>query len=126
MRSEALRIFSMSMNSFTNIEQQANVLINRIVSGDEVEKFLNSIIGINPAEKISTRKENQKADLERLFLHGRGNHGRTAYDLVNSVTEYYQHEVNPENPEARLASTIAGTGAKKAEQAVKLALALAE
>jgi hypothetical protein len=41
------------------------------------------------ATKLSTRSMNAATEIVNLFANGRGNKGRTLYDLVNGATEYW-------------------------------------
>jgi len=120
---QAMRVWAISVNTFEQIEITAAKLMQKTVDKEMVEKFLDEIVG-KVDSKTSTRKKNQRFEIEQAFLRGRGNHGQTAWDLVNGVTEYYQHTTNQNDPEARTASAMFGTGKSQADKAVKLALSL--
>jgi hypothetical protein len=61
-----------------------------------VEDFLAEII---PAEEklidgektIATRADNRRKEIMALFRHGAGNSGKSAYDLLQGVTEWVDH-----------------------------------
>lgn len=120
---ESLRIWAKLDNAFESMAANVRKLQERIITHEQVERFLDSLIG-EVKENTSSRIKNTREDIKHLFEHGKGNHGRTAWDLVNGVTEYYQHEVNPNNPDARLASAIYGIGQDRQSKAFELALTL--
>jgi hypothetical protein len=41
------------------------------------------------SEELATRTINAVEEIEALFVSGKGNHGRNAYDLVNGATDYW-------------------------------------
>ena len=119
----ANQIWAKAEMDFTDIVAKTNQLISKQVTEDEVDKFLDALLG-EITEKSSTRIKNQRNDIKYLFEHGHGNNGKTAWDLVNGATEYYQHETNSNNPDARLASYLTGSGSKKSKKAIEIALSL--
>jgi len=120
---EAIRIWNGASKAFEAYERNIRILTEKMVGEKEVEKFLDSIVG-KITEETSTRKKNQRQDIEHLFTNGKGNNGKTAWDLYNGVTEYYDHHVNVNKPESALASSMFGSGAKQKSKAFDLALSL--
>lgn len=117
---EAMRIWADTQNVFGEIQRRIQSLAQKIVDHVMVEKFLDGLIGKTDG-KVSTRKKNQREDVLHLFERGRGNVGTTAWDLVNAASEYYDHHVNRENPDAALASQLFGNGADQKERAFSIA-----
>ena len=120
---QAFMVWGGGQLAFEAWEKNVKILTQKIVDKEMVNKFLNGIVGeLN--KTTSTRKKNQRNDIEHLFKYGKGNNGETAWDLYNGVTDYYDHNVNLDNPDARLASSLFGTGASQKTKAFNLALAL--
>ena len=119
---EALRIWAKAEIVFPALAAKMEALTQKILDTAMVDKFLNDLSGME--EKESTRKKNQKQDIVHLFQYGKGNEGKTAWDLYNAATEYYDHEQNRSDPEKQLASALFGTGADQKSKAFELASAL--
>jgi len=120
---EALRIMGKAETFFKDSEEKMRALMQKVVTRQQVDKFLDDLIG-EVTQETSTRKKNQREDITHLFEHGKGNHGQTAWDLYNGAVEYYDHEVNRENPEKRLASALFGNGMDQKTKAFDLVTAL--
>ena len=120
---EALRTWKRAALQMDQVRIRMEELTQKVVDKAMVDKFLNGLVG-ELTEKTSTRKKHQRTDLEQLFLNGRGNNGKTAWDLYNGAVEYYQHHTNENNPDARLASHLFETGHKQSQKAYSLANAL--
>jgi hypothetical protein len=56
---------------------------------------LNTLIPATPdaaTGKIPSRTQNRKDDIENLIINGKGNSGRTKWDIWNGVTEYVDYQ----------------------------------
>jgi len=123
---EASRILGIAKDYIINFKQNAEILAQKMVDRNMVKKFLNEVLG-NPNKenktsgelKLSTRLNNQHQKVISLFENGTGNNGKTAYDLVNGVTEFVDH-----NKTGSIDSMLFGTGAQLKEKAFEVALAL--
>lgn len=116
---ESFRILGYADKSYEKFMQQCRILAERRVDKIMVEQFLNDLLG----ENDSTRKVNQKNEIERLFNEGLGNNGATAWDLYNGATEYFDHHKGRDE-EKRLASSLVGSSKDLKTKAFNLALAL--
>lgn len=70
-----------------------------------------------------TRATGYKRVLE-LFKHGAGNHGETAWDWLNGVTEWVDHEQRAKSDSHRMANAWYGKGDALKTQALELALSI--
>jgi len=120
---QALRTYQRAALRMDEVRMRMEALTQKRVDKAMVEKFIEGLIG-KVDEKSSTRKQNQRNDILYRFEHGRGNSGQSAWDLYNGVVEYYQHIVNPNNDDARLASHLFETGHKQSQKAFALAESL--
>ncbi len=77
---KTLGAFSVFPVSLTDAEGYFAAFIGRDNKGEVTDK-----------SKLSTRSANIVETLKELFVHGKGNKGKTAFDLFNAVTEYYTH-----------------------------------
>jgi phage/plasmid-like protein (TIGR03299 family) len=116
---DAMNVFHMSTQAFEVFEEKARYLARKLVDKQVVERFLNEII----EETGSTRVKNQREKVRQLFEHGRGNKGRTAWDLYNGATEFVDHE-RTSDPEKALDSAMFGSGALLKEKAFAAALVM--
>ena len=116
---DAMNVFRMSTKAFEIFEEKAKYLARKLVNKQMVERFLNEVI----EDTGSTRAKNQKERLLELFEHGRGNTGKTAFHLYNSVTDWVDHE-RTSDPEKALDSAMFGSGALLKEKAFATSLAL--
>jgi len=100
-----------------NVEQAISDLFDkRRALADKLERLAETPLNLSQAEKLiagfvnvgSTRSVNVGSQMLEKFTHGIGNKGKTAYDLLNGVTEFYTHESkgkSVDNWQAKQAST---------------------
>jgi len=140
-KNEAAKVLGFANAFYDELQTVMNVLAEQEVTKSYVEGFVNALI---PAElnketgKVASRTENRRNDIATLFTSGRGNNGRTKWDLLNAVTEFVDHHsggrltetrknrsdigVDIEN-EARFERAILGSGAKLKQDAYNLLIA---
>jgi phage/plasmid-like protein (TIGR03299 family) len=140
-KNEAAKVLGFANAFYDDLQTVMNVLAEQEVSKSYVEGFVNALV---PAElnketgRISTRTENRRNDIETLFSSGKGNNGRTKWDLFNAVTEYVDHHsggrltearknrtedgMDVEN-EARFERALIGAGALMKQKAMDLLIA---
>ncbi len=123
---EAIRILSIGSDFFTIYKAAAEKLVQTMVDKAMVETFLNKVVGEvktidkkTGEEKISTRIQNQRDHVLELFKNGIGNRGKTAYDLVNGVTEWVDH-----HKKGNINSMLFGKGSTIKQSALDVALSL--
>lgn len=101
----AFHILQLSENHFDHFQAIANKLTEKIADRAMVDAFIAEMVG----ELGSTRQQNIAQDIEHLFQHGKGNEGKTAWDLYNGFTEYVDHYRGKDEGK-RLASAMGGSG----------------
>jgi hypothetical protein len=71
-------------------------------SHDTAKEFFAGFTG-TPKQPLTTRSENINERLFFLFVHGKGNEGKTWADVFSAITDYYTHESANANqtPEAQ-------------------------
>jgi phage/plasmid-like protein (TIGR03299 family) len=92
-----------------------------------VDSFLDKLFNVEGKEKeeISTRSQNQRIEVDRLFVDGLGNNQEgirgTKWAMYNAVTEYVDHTRSTKGDDSnRLASSWYGSGADLREKAFAL------
>jgi len=122
---EAMQVLGYSKRSYEQFEDQCRILAQKNVNKAMVDKFLEDLFMEKPGDKISKRRQNTKDEITRLFESGKGNEGKTAWDLYNGTTEYYDHFHNDgKDAEIALASQLVGSVRDHKTRALNLALAL--
>ena len=102
---EALRVFAASQNYYEHFQITARSLTEKIMDSRMVEQFLEDLCGTSERKQIKERRDK----IIELFQHGKGNGGRTAWDMYNGVTEYVDHYMG-KNEERRLYLSELGQG----------------
>jgi phage/plasmid-like protein (TIGR03299 family) len=77
---------------------KADVLNDKIMTPQEAKAFLDKLMPKNAKKansKQSMRLIRRKSHIIDLFNSGAGNIGRTRWDMLNAVTEYFDHHNNP-------------------------------
>ena len=123
---EAQAIFNLSIDAFSQFEVQAKQLAEKVVDGNMVDKFLTEILGepIKADGASSVRIQNKRDEVTHLFQHGKGNDGKTAWDLLNGLTEFIDHGTNTNNENKQYNSAMFGHGQDIKAKAFETALAL--
>lgn len=113
---------------------KADVLNDKIMAPQEAKAFLDKLMPKNAKKdnsKQSMRLIRRKSHIIDLFNSGAGNIGRTRWDMLNAVTEYFDHHNNPNKIlkhgtialEKRFVSnTIFGQGVQIKQKALDLLL----
>lgn len=103
-------------------EDSASKLYYQELGRDDAwEIITKKLMPAKNADKVSTKMKNAWSDIYSRFLSGRGNNGRTAWDLYNGVTEYVDHYRSANrSEEARHEANLVGAGARLKEDAFEL------
>lgn len=137
---EAAKVLGFANAFYDDLQTVMNQLAEEEVTKSYVEGFVNALIPaeLNPETgRISTRTSNRRNDIATLFTSGKGNNGRTKWDLFNAVTEFVDHHQGGRltesrknrsdegvsiEAEARFERAILGAGARMKQQAMDLLL----
>lgn len=87
-------------------------LANKPMTVEQANKILTGFLG---SEELSTRVENQVEEIVGLFRNGKGNQGKSAYDLLNGVTEYFTHNASDNKVKLLTSNEFGSAGEKKVE-----------
>jgi len=102
---EANIIADNAVRHFARFEEVCKDLTNKIADKAMVDSFIAEMVG----DLKSTRSQNMAGEILNLFDHGKGNNGKTAWDLYNGFTEYTDHFRGSDSAK-RLASANVGSG----------------
>jgi len=116
---DAFQVFALSGEYFAAFKQKAAYLSQKVCDTAMVNRFLDEVM----KDTGSTKNENQRLEVVRLFEQGKGNGKGSAWDLWNSVTEWVDHE-RGSNADKRLESAMFGQGSHLKQNAWETALAL--
>ena len=129
---EARKILNISINYYQQFEETIKKFETIDMQKDSLNKYFDTLLGINDNEEVSTRKENIKHDLVGLFEHGKGQkigNKHSLWKAYNAVTEFVDHYRTVKNIDKdksnKLNAIWFGSGAKLKEKAYKEALKLA-
>lgn len=116
---QAMRVWAGGTEWFESFIENAKILNQKMVDKKMVDSFLQGLFGDSDSG-VNTRKKEQ---VESLFVTGRGNQGKNAWDLYNAATEYVDH-YSKKDAEDRLLFANVGAGHNMKVKAFDLALAL--
>lgn len=89
-KDEAAKVLELAHAYFDDLQVVMNQLAETEVTTSYVDGFLGALLPAS-REEVPTRTENRRNELVNLFQNGRGNNGRTKWDLFNAVTEFVDH-----------------------------------
>ena len=132
---EAIKVFNMSQDVFKLFQEKCQVLTQKQVDRQMVERFLDTVVG-KPVEQVFNSETNtfdeirhpkieaKREKITELFESGKGNTGTDAWDIFNATTEFVDHFSNVGNDNRRYASALLGSGAQVKQLAFETAMAL--
>lgn len=116
---EAFKLFNMSMTSFGLFVNKSKLLAHKNINSQQVKQFLDEMV----PDSGATRSKNARDRVVSLFQSGKGNHGRTAWDIVNGYVEHLDWDGEGEK-DRLIDSRLFGYRAQQKARAFDLALAL--
>jgi phage/plasmid-like protein (TIGR03299 family) len=84
---QAIKVWAGGEKWYDSFVENVKILNQKMVDKKMVDSFLLSVFG-DSESGVNTRK---KEAVTNLFEHGKGNQGKTSWDLVNGLTEYVDH-----------------------------------
>ena len=91
---EVRRVLKIANNHFTAIEEAFDKLRSEKVSDSYSQAFINTLFPATSSKgdnKIPKQTMDRREKVQELFLRGKGNEGKTKWDLFNGTTEYIDH-----------------------------------
>jgi len=119
---QAREVMGISDQYYRWFEEQAGKLTNKAINHSDANKLIKIILPAKDKENISVRLQNQWCDILYLHKYGKGNNGKTAWDLYNGVTEYVDHHRSNRNAEKVAESILVGSGARLKQKAFETLL----
>lgn len=85
--------FQQAIQSGQAFQKQVTRLTSRKMTDNQAECFLQHMFPVNKdtSDRSRTRTTNIRNTVHELFHSGAGNSGDTRWDMLNAVTEYYDH-----------------------------------
>ncbi len=111
--------FDLSITSFGLFVNKAKILAHKTINERQVRQFLDELI----PDSGSTRSKNARERVVELYRSGKGNHGRSGWDLVNGFAEHIDHDGNGDQ-DSLIDSRLFGYRAAQKSRAFDLALAM--
>jgi len=116
---DAVKVWAGSEQWYNIFVENCKHLTQKLVDQKMVNQFLDSLFNGNDSKQAETKKQR----IEQLFQSGKGNNGTSAWDLLNGVTEYIDHE-SKKTEEDRIENSNIGQGYDIKDKAFRLAMAL--
>ncbi len=115
---EARKALGLALEFYGDLKEQIQVLGKYSMNNEKVNAYYDTLLGIDKAEKPTTRSLNVKNELLFLFENGKGNKNplirHSAWCAYNAVTEYCDHfktvKSLDRNPSNRLRDIWLGSG----------------
>jgi phage/plasmid-like protein (TIGR03299 family) len=117
---KARTAFTKAINAGLRFGSQAQSLADRKLSGNQADCFLQNLYPLEKeaSQHTVTRTNNRRENVLELFRDGVGNSGQTRWDMLNAITEYYDHHVGNKrtNAASKFMSNMTGMGNDKVKQ----------
>jgi hypothetical protein len=111
----ALLVFNCAVQYFDMFKEKARQLSQKIVDQKMIDSFITSVFG--DVESKNKSKQSSIDMVEHLIHSGKGNTGKSVWDLYNGVTEYvdhYRYNNKPNSDALNTASALlTGVGLKE-------------
>jgi hypothetical protein len=119
---EGYKILAKSMEYFEHFKTLASELAQKVVDQKMIDLFLKGVFGETDSKQSATKLE----AVNQLIHTGKGNTGKSAWDMYNGVTEWidhYRYSGKEEEDAKNIASAIL-TGVDVKEKAWEVATSL--
>lgn len=116
---QAMHVWAGGEDWFHSFIKNAKILNQKMVDKKMVDLFLKGLFG----DSDSGVNKRKMESVESLFVAGKGNSGKTAWDLYNASTEYVDHFSKKDDADRLLFSNV-GAGHSMKVKAFDLAMSL--
>lgn len=108
---QAHQQFEQTIKQTQQFQTQAKQLSRHKMSVSQARNFLSHMFPVTPesTDRVSTRACNRRDQVFQLFREGVGNCGESRWDMLNAVTEWYDHHRNTRGNRTFL-NTVCGQG----------------
>jgi hypothetical protein len=121
---EAKRALGLISSYYSDLQGVINWLDKQEIDEKYAIGFVEKLIPSKEDDKASTRTQNIRNEIVTLFKTGRGNNGRTKYDLFNGITAFVTHSRSTrggeDKDESRVESSLFGSGAILTQRAFNM------
>lgn len=119
---EAHRLMGIVSKQVEETQIAYNKMAKKEITLDAMDTYLNKLFFEN--KEVSKQGENKKDTVIKLFNSGKGNEGKTIWDLYNGVTEYIDHHKVTHNNGSNWVASNFGSGIAVRDKAFDMALAM--
>lgn len=117
---QASRTLMAGQKYFASVGEALAKLGDKLLTPEQMAEFSKVLVPAKDEKEVPTRTQNIRAELNRLFGKGAGNHGATRYDALQAVTDYADHGQTIRGANTRLESGLLGSGAELKQKAFDL------
>lgn len=118
---EARRALGLGNDYFATVQEAVKKLGDALLTPAQMAEFTRVLVPAKDEKEVPTRTLNIRAEIDRLFQRGAGNHGATRWDAMNAVTDYADHfQTMRGQNSSRLETSILGSGAQIKQRAFDL------
>ena len=127
---EAGRLMGITNKVYAQVEEMYKRMTLKKFTGDDVVKYVKTLIPDNKEAETSTRTNNIRSEISELIIHGEGASLGTAkgtlWGAYNGLTEYVDHVrgASAKSADKRLESIWFGSGSRLKQDAFDLACEL--
>ena len=116
----AARTLMAGQKYFASVQAALESLGDHLLTKEQMSEFSKVLVPAKDEKEAPTRTLNIRAELNRLFDRGAGNHGATRYDALQAVTDYADHGQTIRGENTRLEAGLLGAGAQLKQRAFDL------
>ena len=121
---QAAEVLGIVKNTADNTKEIFVRMSQKFVTPEDIKTYLEKLLPVDKDAIRTTRRDNIVSVMEKLVMTGKGNDGKTVWDLYNGVTEYVDHHCVVKGENDRWENATFGAGFARKEAAFNLALEL--
>lgn len=98
---------------FETLQASLNRMNEQLLTPDQMQTLTEYWIKADNEKDVPTRTQNIRAEVNRLFQRGQGNHGATRFDALQAITDYVDHSASTRGKDStRFESGLLASGAR--------------